>query len=205
MPNILLGGSLKKYNRIDLKIVLLGIILPILAFFISMSGVYAYFTARANKEQSSSSTGIVRISTSDDQLMINGLASTSDSKLLPGDTITYSGKVYNNGTVAEYVIIEFEVKIDGVRTIYSVYTGDGNMVTNLDNNVDNPAATLINAGAKQAFEIDYIIPQELGDEYQQKETEVNLHIIGVQTANISDGDEAMSILLTQLTGFTSTT
>lgn len=106
------GGSLKKHNKGNFNMVLLGIIIPILTFFAAVNVTYAYFTARAAEMTDSAATGslLIKLST-DTQAKINSTVLTGTTKLLPGDTLSIDGTVENAGTNSFYAILQLTITV----------------------------------------------------------------------------------------------
>lgn len=132
------GGSLKKYNSFDYHMLLVGIIVPFLAFFISMNTVYAYFTATSVRHHSSSNTAIVKINIADSDNDVTNSNNVSVynpesaektllRNVLPGDTISVSGTIVNKSTAECYVILQFGINVtqsdNSVETVCNkIYT-----------------------------------------------------------------------------------
>ena len=115
-----IGGSLKRYNRFDHHMILLGIIIPFLVFFISMNATFAYFTATAAKNESSSETAMLKINFSADTVgEVYTSTQTKETKILPGDTLKVVGALENSGTADCYVVLEYEIKITKQNTSYT--------------------------------------------------------------------------------------
>ena len=97
--------------------VLLGIIIPFLVFFISMNTTYAYFTATASKQESSTNTATIRINFSDvgysatntNNAIVSSSKTTSVRNILPGDTLKVNGSIITLGSASCYLIFEIEV------------------------------------------------------------------------------------------------
>lgn len=122
-----LGGSLKKYNSFDQHMVLLGIIIPFLLFFISLNTAYAFFTATAAKSESTSNTATIRINigevgetvTDVNQVVTSSTTEGVVNKVLPGDELTLAGTLANAGSAECYVILEFKIDVTKVGSTES--------------------------------------------------------------------------------------
>ena len=138
-----LGGSLKKYNKANSNWVFLGLVLPILLFFVGLNFVYAYFTASANPASSNGVTGIIRVGFTNNTTTkeINSASIGDTTKLVPGDVLTISGAVENKGTAPIYAVLNFEIKItkanNETETISRFYTMKDTTLTTLTSNESN--------------------------------------------------------------------
>lgn len=113
------GGSLKKYNAVNNKWLLFGLVIPILLFLLSYNAVFAYFTASASEKQASTQTAIVRIGFKEDangdkatHEIISNSATSTVKTVLPGDTINAKATIENTGNVPIYCIINFKLNIE---------------------------------------------------------------------------------------------
>ncbi|MBR6779325.1 MAG: hypothetical protein IKM43_04225 [Clostridia bacterium] len=119
---------MKRYNYFNSQWVLLGIIAPILVFFLAMNSVYAYFTATTTQKQTSNTTSIIQIGFTDaTNATINSVTVTENTKILPGQTIQINGGIKNTGSASFYALIEiclYITKVGGTETIIQsdVYT-----------------------------------------------------------------------------------
>ena len=138
-----LGGSLKKYNKANSNWVFLGLVLPILLFFVGLNFVYAYFTASANPASSNGVTGIIRVGFTNNTTTkeINSASIGDTTKLVPGDVLTISGAVENKGSAPIYAVLNFEIKItkanNETETISRFYTMKDTTLTTLTGNESN--------------------------------------------------------------------
>lgn len=195
---IILGGSLKKYNSLNLKGVLIWICCPILAFLLAMGGVYAYFTATAQERQASMTTAIVRVGFSDDTNMSISTDSTSQvlNNILPGSTITIDGSVVNTGTISLYAILYLNVSVAGSSSalVEAYYTADGTTITENGNTYSN-TATLIDVSGNSDFELSYSFDFSFGDDYQGRNVSVTVTAYAIQVQNIQDAQTATGLLM----------
>lgn len=205
---ILLGGSLKKYNRIDLNGVFVWIILPILLFLFSMNAVYAYFTATTTSANDSVTTAKIVIgfkdtATSTESTTSSGTTSVVNGKVVPGDTLVYSGKIVNNGTIKLYAVLEFVVTITGETTpLYTnYYTATGTKLEH-DGTKYITGATIIDTNATSSFSLRYTVPTDFTlEDYKDKSITMIITAHAIQFANVgSDADtddavEATNLLL----------
>ena len=129
-----------------------------LTLVISMGGAYAYFTATATKKQSEMTTAIIKVALTDTQLKTTSEGSTTATKILPGSTINYSGKVQNTGNTDMYALLEFNVFVEGsdepIQTTY--YTADGTKLVYSDSLKEyTTGATQIAANATKDFNLTF--------------------------------------------------
>lgn len=99
-----------------------------------MNTTYAYFTATADKFDSSTSTATIIINLSDlnenitnaDDVIIYNADDIDVRGVLPGDTFSASGVISNLGSAACYAIIEFKINVtkigeDEPETVHTSY------------------------------------------------------------------------------------
>lgn len=149
---------MKKYNRVNLKFFLVGIIVPLILFAFVCGGVYAWFTASTKEQIVNMNVGTVSI-TFDGNLEKEIVSSSSNSKLnyiLPGSQISLSGAVKNNGTGKVYAIIMIVVegvKADNTTAVISkkYYTATGVELVAGSNGSYTLGATEIDADKTSAF------------------------------------------------------
>ncbi len=199
---MLLGGSLKKYNKLDLNWIFVWIILPILLFLFSMNAVYAYFTATTTPISSSVTTAKIAVGFKDTSVgRVDSSATVVEGKIVPGDTIKYVGKVINNGTLKMYAILKFSVGIgtDMVHTGY--YTATGAAIAKSGDSYTT-GATVIDVNATSSFELSYTISADLTQEdCEGKTLKMTVTAHAVQFANvgtnsaIDDAVEATNLLI----------
>ena len=101
---------MKKYNRANKKWYIVGLVLPILLFFVTVNVAYAYFTAVASN-RATANTPIIKISFQDGSSTVNSTPITGTTTLIPGDSISISGRVNNSGDKDIYAIITFKIQI----------------------------------------------------------------------------------------------
>ena len=89
----------------------MGIVMPILVFFISMGATFAYFTARTKGAESDSSTAIIQVNLDGTTKKLNTSTITSTTRVVPGDELVINTKVKNTGTSSIYAIINFKISI----------------------------------------------------------------------------------------------
>lgn len=191
--------------------VLVGIIIPILAFFISMNATFAYFTATAEKKQATSETAIVKIKFSDDtSTLINSSTVTSSVQLVPGDTLTIDGDLENSGNVAVYAILEFEVyvtKKDSTTketAVHKYYTFVDSTLTEITGSAGNYSAnaTMLYVDSPnnaKSFTLNYLFDgNTYGNEYKNATVTYSVNGYAIQTVNIDGGaSEATELLMMQ--------
>ena len=91
--------------------IVLGIIFPILVFFVFMNITYAFFTSTVKSSNDSTSSAILLINLSNESATVTTTASVLEEKLLPGSTLTHSLQISNNGNVSFYAIIKMTIKL----------------------------------------------------------------------------------------------
>ena len=106
---------MKRYNRVDRNTWILGILVPILLFFVSLNGTFSYFTASAQKHVSNTSTAILSIKVVNDQVVVNSAAYTSQ-KIVPGDTLKFTGSLQNLSSIPVYVVAVLNTVVTKTNT-----------------------------------------------------------------------------------------
>lgn len=103
--------------------VLIGIVVPFLLFFISMHSTYAYFTATAKEQKSTTSTAKIQIMLTEPEKTFEDLDKNiisaefegrPENQVLPGNTIYFDGTLLNKGTADCYILIQFSITITKV-------------------------------------------------------------------------------------------
>lgn len=174
-----------------------------LTLVISMGGAYAYFTATATKKQSEMTTAIIKVALTDTQLKTTSEGSTTATKILPGSTINYSGKVQNTGNTDMYALLEFNVFVEGsnepIQTTY--YTADGTQLVYSDSLKEyTTGATQIAASATKDFNLTFTFDKTYGNEYKGKTATLKVTAHAIQFRNIASAVAATNLLLDGSTG-----
>lgn len=174
-----------------------------LTLVISMGGAYAYFTATATKKQSEMTTAIIKVALTDTQLKTTSEGSTTATKILPGSTISYSGKVQNTGNTDMYALLEFNVFVEGsnepIQTTY--YTADGTQLVYSDSLKEyTTGATQIAANATKDFNLTFTFDKTYGNEYKGKTATLKVTAHAIQFRNIASAVAATNLLLDGSTG-----
>lgn len=191
---------MKKYNRANKNWFLLGILIPIVLFYLSFNVAYAFFTATAKTADGIITTGIMKVQFSEDSEIVMIDESIESVFVLPGDTLTITGAVENIGTVPMYALLEVTINIEESRNgqtinyvtaeknYYRVDTNGTKIRYDLVNDVYITGCTLINQDVATDFSIDYTLHGEsYGSEYQGKAMQVIVKVYGIQTVNLNDG------------------
>ncbi len=119
---------MKKYNKLDKKWLLLGILIPFLLFSLTFSMAYSFFTATANQITINRTASIICIGSE------NTIKSIQDNaSIAPGDTLTLQTRIKNVGTAPIYCFLKFDMIIGEssapTETIQKFYTfSEGNLV-----------------------------------------------------------------------------
>ncbi len=189
---------MKRYNAVNQKWILLGILIPIIIFYLSYGVVYAYFTATAKNTEGTITTGIIKVKFSDDAIISVADQAINNVSILPGDTVTISGSVVNDGTVSMYALLIVQVKVEESRqgeeitytTVETAYynAAGTKLVYDATNDIYTTGSTLIEKSANQGFSIEYTFEGEnYGPEYQGKAIQVLVTARAIQTVNLDDG------------------
>lgn len=192
---------MKKYTGLGRKWVLMWIVIPILAFLLSMSSVYAYFTAVTSNRGGSATTGSVIVKISDENFYTSaGSTSVNLQNVLPGQTLTFAGKVLNDGQYAIYSIIEFSIVVGGEEVVDCGYfTADGK--TEICEEYDplvtyNVPATALNINQSVSFSHSYTLDlYDFDDDYQGEQIHFYVYARAIQQQNIASAIVATNQLL----------
>lgn len=215
--NLKIGGSLKKLNSIDKNWLILGIVLPILCFFLSMASVYAYFTASVSQEEMDFTTAVINIGfTNDTTATINNQTFTAETKLLPGQTLNITGKVKNTGTADVYIILKFDIFVTKVgesqTNVHSkFYTFENSTLTELtfDPSSYETAQGAYNLtynkttsiGSEIAFALNYEFDfYEYDNSFQNADMHYEVNAYGIQVKNVDDASLAAKLLIEKAIG-----
>ncbi len=201
---------MKRYNHGNKRSVLMGIVIPILLFFISMTATFAYFTATAEPGKVESQTAYLKINFSDNNFLANSQAITESVKLLPGDTLSASGTIVNESNVPAYAIVGFKIfaikqgssvveilkdsyySFDGANAIEIVKTGDTYTSAIA---LDAPNENKTN-NCKKTFNLSHTFSfYDYGNEYKNATITYSVKAYAIQTSQIEDGSQATEILL----------
>ena len=177
-----------------------------LTLVISMGGAYAYFTATATKKQSEMTTAIIKVALTDTQLKTTSEGSTTATKILPGSTINYSGKVQNTGNEDIYAVLEFNVFVEGsnepIQTAY--YAPDESNTKQIAYSDSlkeyTTGATQIAASATKDFNLTFTFDKTYGNEYKGKTATLKVTAHAIQFRNIASAVAATNLLLDGSTG-----
>ncbi len=196
--------------------IFIGIIIPIIVFCFIINGTYAYFTATARSEIESALTGTLMLKLSaDTTAKINSTAITASQKILPGDTLSFSGTLENAGTHPFYAVFEFVVKVkkesaEDFETILSTYytfvDSTETKITITDNGGNNSYSanafllSSYNASSpnahKKSFNLSFNFDGETYDEeYENASINYSFKAFAIQSAAIGGAADATDILI----------
>lgn len=207
---------MKTYNNFTNHKILLGFLLPILAFFISMNATFAYFTSSVELDKSTTQTGTITIKITDDTAWkVNSSSISASTKLIPGDTLTVEGKVENAGNTQFYAILQLKINVtksgettaNTVANKYYTYSGttlkeivvkgDGS-VTATAFIVDAPNANKTNTYTK-AFSIPYTFDfYQFDNSYKNAKVNYYVYAHAIQTKNITNTTYATKMLMGEI-------
>ena len=187
--------------------ILVGILIPILLFFVSMNITYAYFTAKVQTENASASTAVLKIQFSEEtDIYANSQKVTTNTKLLPGDALSVSGAVENVGNAQIYVIIAFKLYVtkSGESTketlqdeYYSIQDSQTTRITKVDETYLVTAFTL-DINASKTFEISYLFDvNKFDNTYKNATVSYELQAYALQKETIDDTNEATDLIFQQ--------
>ncbi len=198
---------MKRYNKGSGYKVILGILLPILAFFVSMHGAYAYFTASTTLDSSKVSLGVLKIRFSGDtSFTLNSQTITGSITAFPGQQFKATAEIENSGDSQTFAIISFKLivtKSDSstespFNSFYTI-TSDSNVLVPIIENADgtySQSAFVLDKSAKKSFTFIYDFDfYQYGNEYKNAHVTYELKAYAIQTANFNTPEDATKALM----------
>lgn len=186
---------MRKFTLNTFKSIFVWVVTFALTLLLSMGSAYAYFTATAQKKQSSATTGIIKIGLSDTTLSTTASGSLVSTKIVPGSQVAYSGIVQNTGTANMYAVLECSVHVDNTLVQTSYYTADGTKLAySNSSNAYTTEATPIAVGGSKAFILYFTFDPTYGNEYKNKSAQLKVVAHGIQQSHVT-ALEATNILL----------
>lgn len=209
-----IGGRLKKHNKCNLNMVLIGIFIPLLIFFAIINVTYAYFTAQTAPAEGVTDSGVVLIKVNEipTTKISEGATTVSRTTLLPGDTLSICGKIENGGTTAVYVLFQMKITIkksgpgsaetvvdsfftivknastgkDEQKEIHVTDNGNGTFTySNTAFKIDAPNADKTNAYTKD-FEVSYTLDGDTyNNDYKKATVTYSLNITAIQADSLT--------------------
>lgn len=197
------------------KFVLLGLVLPILVFFISYSAAFAYFTATTN-QQTQSLSAIVKIGFQENQsaqkisheVQTNGVTSAS-TYIMPGDTLITNSTIKNEGNVDVYSVFNFKITIekkDGTTVTdvdeYYTFTTNGSISKLVaDNGVYTQSACKMEPNQTVEISVSkYFKGSQYGNEYNNAKVTYTINALAIQTAGLGTPANAANMLINNQNG-----
>lgn len=182
---------MKRYNRVDRNTWILGILVPILLFFVSLNGTFSYFTASAQKHVSNTSTAILSIKVINDQVVVNSAAYTSQ-KIVPGDTLKFTGSLQNLSSIPVYVVAALNTVVTKTNTesvTLTKYYSRNNTTwveIGVSNNKFNANSFEMAKDATLSFSFEQLLDgDDFNNDYFGANVKFTLSVFAIQTANIT--------------------
>ena len=172
-------------------------------FFVSVNIVYAYFTAVATT-RATANTPIIKISFQEGSASANASAITGSTKLIPGDSLSVSGKVANTGNADIYAIITFKITItkqngsteSAVRKYYSLDNSSLREIKGSDGNFSYHAFALAPEESTNNFSVDYRFSfNKYNNSYKNATVHYELAAEAIQQNGIETNVKATDILM----------
>ncbi len=179
---------MRKISKQNFKSFFMWVIIFALTLIISMSGAYAYFTATAEKKQSSLTTGIIKVGFVADSTKIveTGSSTQVATKIVPGSSVTYQGLVQNTGTADMYAVLECHVTVDGNTVQTQYYTATGTKLTYEDaQNAFTTGATPIAVNATSQFKIEFVFDTGYDNSYKNKSATLQVVARAIQQSHLT--------------------
>ena len=197
---------MKKYNKFNYNTFFLWITSSLLVFLLAINITYAYFSAKT-LSQTTTETAVLTIKFSDDTTMsVNSQTIVDGIKLLPGDSLTATGKIENNGELKVYTLIKFDIQVEKtseeepskVATKYYTFVGDVLTEITENNETYSHNAFTINNSDSINFSISYEFDfYEFDNEYMNATVSYTLTALAIQHASIDSATSATSLLMEQ--------
>lgn len=192
--------------------VLLGIIIPFLVFFISMNTTYAFFTATATKKESTTTTATVQITFKTDGVStVSASTESGEAMVIPGDTLTLTGSLTNVGSADAYAIMEFIVTVQktgstDIETVckkyYTFVDSTLTEITGTENNYSTNAGIITSNTSKHFTSTNALTFTFTGATYDNsyKNATMNYYInaSAIQTANLASTETESAKVATNL-------
>lgn len=193
----------------------MGIVLPILVFFISMNATYAYFSAKTSGE-APVSTAVLTIDFSNNtSTTIDSNTITNSTRIIPGQTIAINTSIENTGSCDVYAIIELKIEVtrfgesDKETVLSKCYSFDGTTpveVLETGENTYSTTAIILEAPNEnktnnylKTFSLPYLIDfNTYGNEYQNGTLTYSLVGHAIQKDFIDNANTATEILLNNI-------
>ncbi len=184
-----------------------------------MNTTYAYFTATAAKNESTTTTATIKISLSNfDSSGYTTVTSEENTinYILPGDTLTVGGTLTNSGSSPCYAIIEFSVIVQKQgkeaevkeKRYYTFVNNDDSSytkteITGTENNYSTNAAIILKDGTRD-FTFTYTFTgADYNNDYKNASATFAVRAHAIQTENLAETEaeaaqEATNLLIANL-------
>lgn len=181
----------------------MGLVLPVLLFFVAVEIAYAYFTAVATSK-GSAATPVITISFTDASAEINAKPITGSTKLIPGETLSVAGKINNTGTADVYAIITFKIKItkqnglteNKVSKYYTLNNSDLREIKGTATNYSYYAFELTQGSSTEIFQVEHNFNfNNYNNSYKNAVIEYELAAEAIQKNGIETNISATDILM----------
>jgi len=186
-----IGWRVKRYNTIDKNNWILGVLVPILLFLVSMNGTYAYYTATTTPHSSETSTAILSIKLANEQVQVNSVAYGSQL-LVPGDTLAFTGSLKNESSLSVYAVMVLKTVITKSNsesdTLTKYFSRDNaNWVEiKIENEAFNGDAFEMAKNATLSFDFEQVLNgADFNNDYFGAEVVVSVSAYSIQTANLT--------------------
>ena len=185
----------------------MGIVIPILLFFVAVNITFAYFTATTSSSASPSTAALVIKFTDDTSIYANSIATSTDTLVLPGDTLNAVGSVKNDGNINAYVVLKLTVSIykpnqaTGLTVCNKIYSFANSTLQEVEQsgNTYSCDAFVLNSKASKNFTIPYTLDfNQIGNDYQNGSASYAIEACAIQFSAISNSTEATTLLLEDL-------
>ncbi len=168
-----------------------------------MNVTYSFFTATAKKQITNATTGTVRIGITNDKIQVNSV-DFDEQKIVPGDIISFSARIINQGTSSAHAIMVFAKTIvatesanNQTQTTYYSFDSNGNL-TEISTS-SGTAFTLAVNGYRDCSISENLKAYEYGNEFQNASLSVTLTVYSIQEANLTP-EQATPLLLNKAMG-----
>jgi len=201
---------LKRYNSINKKFFLCGLVIPILLFFVSYSLVYAYFTSRIEGPSGNTSAALVKIGFVPDsnqnkvshEIKTNTVTS-SEIKIMPGDTLVANATIKNEGTVKIYSILHYFVQAEKTNgeivtiedCFYNILNdGSTSKLVKNNGNYTDPAFMFEVAETVDVSIYTHFKSFEFGNDFKNAKVTYSITAYAIQTVGIGSAITATNLM-----------
>ena len=170
------------------KVAIILVLVQFLLMFFVLYTTYAWFTASAQEDNTSSfATLNINIASGSTTMTDSSFQTTYLQNILPGSTINFNNlSVRNSGTASAYTILKLKLKSTDASnsfTFIQYYNLDGERIDNLNLSNNTTSATLLTAGQNRTMNLSYTFNgMEFSNAYKLNTVEVTFTALAIQSS-----------------------